>query len=157
MAISQIPVPSAVSEQLSQYLTITSLPVQWGDQDAFGHVNNVVYFRWLESARIDLLDRFPSAVRMNNTGLGPILASMHCDYRRQLHFPDVVHIGSRITRVGRSSLDVGHAIFSERLHAVAAEATSILVIFDYQANRPVRIPDALRAQFDAVCPGTTGA
>ncbi len=148
---SKIPVPASAAESLAEYLTITSLPIQWGDQDAFGHVNNVIYFRWFESARIDLLDRFSSSVRMNNQGLGPILASMHCDYRRQLHFPDVIHVGSRIIRIGRSSVDVGHSVFSEQLNAVAAEARSTLVIFDYQANRPVRIPEDLRTQFEKVC------
>lgn len=146
--ISKLPVPDTAAESLSRFITITSLPVQWGDQDAFGHVNNVVYFRWLESARIDLLDQFPSSVRMHHSGLGPILASMNCNYRRQLHFPDVIHVGSGVARVGRSSLEVAHAIFSERLNAVAAEATSVLVIFDYQANRAVRIPDDLRSQLE---------
>lgn len=146
--ISRLPVPEAAAAALADHLTVTSIPVQWGDQDAFGHVNNVVYFRWLESARIDLMAHFSSNVGMSREGLGPILASMHCDYRRQLHFPDVVHIGSRIERIGRSSVEVGHALFSEQLSAVAAEASSTLVIFDYQANRPVRIPDDLRRQFE---------
>lgn len=146
--VSRIPVTDAARGALSEYLTITSLPVQWGDQDAFGHVNNVVYFRWFESARIDLLDQFPSSVSMSGKSLGPILASMHCDYLRQLHFADTVHIGSRIGKIGRSSVEVQHAVFSEQGNQLAARATSVLVIFDYDNNRPTRIPDDLRQQFE---------
>ncbi len=141
--------PDSVRTALAGYRTITTLPVQWGDQDAFGHVNNVVYFRWFESARIDLLSVFPSSVTMSGTGLGPILASMKCDYRRQLRFPDTVYIGSKITRIGRSSADIGHAIFSLQQEQTVAEASSVFVIFDYSAQRVTRIPEDLRALFEA--------
>ena len=136
--------PTVVTEALSDCRTITSLPIQWGDMDAFGHVNNVVYIRWFESARIDLLDTLKSTVTMTPGGIGPILASIKCDYKKQLHFPDTVHIGSRVGKTGRSSMKVEHTVFSERLNSVAAYGTSALVVFDYQANRPVRIPDELR-------------
>ena len=143
------PLPEVVRSALAKYRTITSLPVQWGDQDAFGHVNNVIYFRWFESARIDLLNVFESSVTMSGSGLGPILASIQCDYRRQLHFPDTVSIGSRITRVGRSSADIGHAIVSQRHGHVVAEGSSVIVIYDYSAKRVTRIPDDLRILFEA--------
>ncbi len=89
----RVDLSASVTDALKDYQTITSLPVQWGDMDAFGHVNNVVYIRWLESARIDLLDSLQSEVTMASGGIGPILASIHCDYKRQLHYPDTVHIG----------------------------------------------------------------
>ncbi|APZ94223.1 acyl-CoA thioesterase [Fuerstiella marisgermanici] len=140
--------PPGVSEALREYRTITTIPVQWGDMDAFGHVNNVVYIRWLESARVDLLDSVTSEVTMATGGIGPILASVHCDYKRQLHFPDTVHIGSRTERIGRTSVDVEHAVFSQNQQAVVAFGKSVLVVFDYAANRPVRIPESLRAGFE---------
>ncbi len=144
----QPPVPETVRTALVGYSSITVLPVQWGDQDAFGHVNNVVYFRWFESARIDLLNLFPSSVTMSGSGLGPILASIKCDYRRQLRFPDTVYIGSRMTRVGRSSADIGHAVISHSQDQVVAEGSSVIVIFDYTTQRVTRIPDDLRSLFE---------
>lgn len=143
------PLPESVRSALEGFRTITTLPVQWGDQDAFGHVSNVIYFRWFESARIDLLDAFRSAVTMSGSGLGPILASITCDYRRQLHFPDTVSVGSRITRVGRSSADIGHSMFSHQQGQVVAEGSSVIVIYDYTAKRVTRIPDDLRLLFEA--------
>ena len=142
-------VPDDVRAKLAEYRTITCLPVQWGDQDAFGHVNNVVYFRWFESARIDLLNACPSQVSMSGSGLGPILASIKCDYKRQLRFPDTVYVGSRISRVGRSSADISHAIFSREQGLIVAEGVSVIVVFDYTAQRVTRIPDDLRLQFEA--------
>lgn len=135
-----------IPECLASYRTHSKIPVQWGDMDAFGHVNNVVYIRWFETARIDLLDTFVSSVTMAAGGIGPILASIHCDYRKQLHYPDDVLVGSRCGRLGRTSIDVEHAIYSVSQQQVVATGTSVLVIFDYDANRPVRIPDDLRIQ-----------
>lgn len=147
-------VPEDIRARLAGYQTITCLPVQWGDQDAFGHVNNVIYFRWFESARIDLLNDCHSAVTMSGTGLGPILASVKCDYRRQLRFPDTVFIGSKITRSGRSSADITHVIVSREQGEIVAEGVSVIVVFDYDAQRVTRIPDDLRQQFEASIQGT---
>ena len=141
--------PSNVTDALRDFRTITSLPVQWGDMDAFGHVNNVVYIRWFESGRIDLLDSYENQVTMAKGGVGPILVSIKCDYKKQLHFPDTIHIGSRVGTIGRTSMDVEHAVFSERLGVIAATGHSTLVVFDYDANRPVRIPDDLRQTLTA--------
>lgn len=149
MTVRAASVPLIVRNALGGFHTVTRLPVQWGDQDAFGHVNNVVYFRWLESARIDLLQACPSSVTMSAAGLGPILASIHCDYRRQLRFPDTVWIGSRVARVGRSSVDLEHVVVSESQGGmVVASGKCVIVVFDYTNQRVSRIPDDLRVAFE---------
>lgn len=140
--------PEHVTTHLAGFHTITTLPVQWGDQDAFGHVNNVVYFRWLETARIDLLNACPSGVSMSGAGLGPILASIQCDYRRQIRFPDTISIGSRVTRIGRSSVDLGHLIVSHQQGVPVAEGRCVIVVFDYDHQRVTRIPEDLRLSFE---------
>jgi len=127
-----------------------TLPIQWGDQDAFGHVNNTVYLRWFESARIAYGSRIDLAESGEGRKIGPILAAIACNYRRQLKFPDTVHIGARITRIGRSSLTMEHRILSERLGAVAAEGDSTLVTFDYAAQKSVSLPAAVRTRIEQV-------
>jgi len=141
-------IPAEVRAKLTGHRTITTLPVQWGDQDGFGHVNNVVYFRWFESSRVDFLGDFHTPITMKGTGLGPILASINCVFRRQLKFPDTVYIGSKIARVGRSSADIAHAVVSREQGEIVAEGVSVIVIFDYAAQRATRIPDDLRQQFE---------
>jgi acyl-CoA thioester hydrolase len=123
---------------------LVTLPVQWGDQDAFGHVNNTVYFRWYESARIAYGRRTGMNVWKETQNVGPILASITCDFRRQVTFPDTIHVGARVTRMGRSSMTMEHILVSEAAGAVAAEGTSAVVIFDYNAGQSYPIPDEIR-------------
>ena len=68
----------------TDYRIVITLPVQWGDQDLFGHVNNTVYFRWFETARVDYLNRIGLARLHGDEEHGPILAHIACNYRRQL-------------------------------------------------------------------------
>jgi acyl-CoA thioester hydrolase len=132
----------SIPQPLSDYRVAITLPVQWGDMDAMRHVNNVVFFRWFESARVAYLDRV--AFESSSQQLGPILASVKCDYRRQLNFPDEVTIAASVTRMGRTSLSMTHAVFSRQQQAIVAEGDSTIVVFDYQANKPHPIPAVLR-------------
>ncbi len=136
--------PDQPKNALGDYPVVISWPVQWGDQDLFGHVNNTVYFRWYESARIAYLDRIGVSEMMNRERVGPILAAIGCNYRRQLNYPDTVEIGSRITRIGRSSATMAHAIWSRQQRAVVADGESTIVVFDYASQRPVPVPDSIR-------------
>jgi acyl-CoA thioester hydrolase len=129
---------------LAKYPVVIEWPVQWGDQDALGHVNNTVYFRWCESARVAYLQWLGLADWLHPTELGPILAQISCNYKRQLHFPDVVEVGARITRLGRTSLTMDHAIVSRSQNAIVAESTSVIVVFNYLAQRPAPIPEDVR-------------
>jgi acyl-CoA thioester hydrolase len=127
-----------------------SLPIQWGDQDAFGHVNNTIYLRWFESARISYGRQIDLGDLEEGKKIGPILAAISCQYRRQLTFPDTVHVGARITRIGRSSITMEHRVLSESLRAIAADGDSILVTFDYAAQKSIALPAAVRARIEAL-------
>jgi acyl-CoA thioester hydrolase len=135
--------------ELAAHPTVITLPVQWGDQDAFGHVNNVIYFRWMESARIEYFRRGISHL-MSNQGVGPILASIQCDFRRQLTYPDTLQVAASIRSIGRTSLQMAHLIYSTQQQAVAAEGHSVIVMFDYAAQRPTPVPDSIRQKIDAL-------
>lgn len=131
------------------YRVWLELPVLWGDMDAFGHVNNTIYFRWFESARVEYLHRI-ALESDRHSKFGPILASVKCDFRRQVSFPDTIMIGARITRLGRTSMSMTHAIVSRSQNAVVAEGDSTIVVFDYAANRPLPIPADLRSAIEAL-------
>lgn len=139
-----------MTDLLANYPVVLDWPVQWGDQDAFGHVNNTVYFRWCESARIAWLQKLGLGSWMQPTTLGPILAHIDCNYKRQLHFPDTVRIGTRITRLGKTSLTMEHAIVSLSQNTIVAESTSVIVVFNYQTQRPAAIPHEVRAAIEAL-------
>ncbi|MBM4001140.1 MAG: acyl-CoA thioesterase [Planctomycetes bacterium] len=131
------------------YHSVIRLPVQWGDQDAFGHVNNTVSIRWFESSRIAYFEHSGINPLLAAAGLGPILAAVRCDYRRQVRYPDTSWIGAKITKLGNTSLTMAHAVWSERQDAVSAEGDSVIVMFDYAANAPRSIPDDVRAAIRA--------
>ena len=133
-----------------EFAITIELPVLWGDQDAFGHVNNTVPIRWFESARIAYFERTGMGALMQATGVGPILAAVNCNYHLQLHYPDTVQIGARISRLGRTSFSMEHAVYSASQQAVAADGSSTIVVLDYTTNRPQRIFDDLRAAVERV-------
>jgi acyl-CoA thioester hydrolase len=135
---------SIIDDLLAAYPVVTSYPVQWGDQDAFGHVNNTIYLRWTESARIDYMSRIALWKGDGPLITGPILASMTCNYKIPLTYPDTVHTGSRVTRFGNSSFQMSHRIVSVNHSAVAAEVDCTLVYYDYTVARPARVPDEIR-------------
>jgi acyl-CoA thioester hydrolase len=140
----------AKGDPLAEFPVVIEVPVWWGDMDAFQHVNNTVFLRWFESARIAYTTRLGLPELYRTRKIGPILASVTCHFRRQVQFPDTVRVGARIERIGRTSLTMTHAVASQALGAVAAEGTSAIVVFDYRAGRPFPVPDDLRASIEAL-------
>ena len=126
------------------------IPVAWGDMDAFGHVNNVVYLRWFESARIAWFERVGISDRRDG-GIGPILASTHCQYLRPLAYPDTILAEATVTRLGRSSFDMAHRIVRKATGEVAAQGGGVLVMFDYASGKSAPIDAALRERMLPFC------
>jgi acyl-CoA thioester hydrolase len=130
------------------YPLVLVIPVLWGDHDEFGHVNNLVYLRWCETARVEYLRRIGMWPKLPPEKVGPILASVSCDYRFPLTYPDTVHVGARVTRIGRSSMRMEHEIFSEQAGRVAAEVSSALVMLDYPEGRATPVTDEERRRIE---------
>ncbi|HVX60465.1 MAG TPA: thioesterase family protein [Pirellulales bacterium] len=137
-------------DPLAHFPAVIALPVQWGDQDAFLHVNNTVYLRWCESARIAYLDNVGLSDLMEREKIGPILAAITCNYRRPVTYPDTVRCGARISRLGRSSLTMEHRIYSEGQDCLVADAQSTLVVFDYNRQVSQPIPDDIRRKIEEI-------
>ena len=133
-----------MDDLLAGFPVSIEVPVQWGDQDAFRHVNNTVYIRWFESSRVAYTRKAGLWEFFESDNVGPILASTHCDYRRPLTYPDSVRIGSRIIRIGRTSLTMEHRVVGLATNAVAAEGTAVLVLYDYNKAGTCPIPDRIR-------------
>jgi acyl-CoA thioester hydrolase len=131
-------------ESLIGYPVVVTFPLLWGDQDAFGHVNNVVYLRWCETARVEYLVRIGLWPSLPPEGIGPILASISCDYKRPLTFPDTVYVGARVTRIGNRSFQMQHRVVSQALDTVAAEVDSTIMVLDYARNKTVSVSERCR-------------
>ena len=129
---------------LEQFPVIISLPLQWGDQDSLGHVNNTIYFRWAETARIDYLTRAGAWDGSAIAEAGPILAAISCEYRFPLTYPDTIRVGASITALGNSSFKMEHRIVSAGRGIVAAELASTLVWINYSTGKAITLPAELR-------------
>jgi acyl-CoA thioester hydrolase len=129
---------------LAAFPILTEITVLWGDQDAFNHVNNVAYLRWCETARVEYFSRIGICPQSPPQGIGPILASQTCHYRRPLNHPDTVVVGTRVTAIGNSSFRMEHSIVSRAKGELAAESHSTIVTVDYATGKSVRVPEDVR-------------
>lgn len=145
-----MPHPTNIAEPLADWPIVILLPVEWGNHDALQHVNNIIYFRWCESARIEYLEKIGLWGMIQRDRVGPILAHIGCNYRSPVTYPDQVQIGARITRLGRTSFTMEHLIYSEAQQKVAADATSACVVFDYSKQTPIPIPADMRRQIEQI-------
>lgn len=135
-------------ERLSRYPVIVRLPVQWGEMDAYGHVNNTVMFRYFESARIAYLERCGFTESYERDRIGAILHSTHCRFRLPLFYPDTVVVGARAQGVEDDRFTMGYLAISESQAGVAAEGTGVIVSYDYVNRHVTPIPDSVRRRID---------
>jgi len=133
----------------SPFVVSIEIPVAWGEQDAFGHLNNVVYFRFFESVRMHYLDRIGVLRSHNEQGLGVILASTTCDFKKPVEWPSQLTVRCGCTAVGNTSFTMAYEITDEQ-GAIVATGTSVQVMFDYKEQAKARIPDAIRAAIASV-------
>ena len=133
-----------MSDLLSRYPVIYETDVVWGDMDAFQHVNNVVYFRYFESARVHYFERTGLLEMMQTEGIGPIVHSQNCRYRYPLTYPDHVRVGVRIPSLGEDRFTMQYRLVSDRQQVVAAEGEVLVVVFDYRRQRKAPVPETLQ-------------
>ena len=130
--------------QLDEFPAVVRIPVQWGEMDAYDHVNNVVFFRHFESARIEYLEACGFVASYEEDRVGAILHSTDCRFRRPLRYPDTVLVGARAESVGEDRFVMGYRTVSLGQDAIAAEGTGTVVSYDYEAGTRTAIPETVR-------------
>lgn len=134
---------------LEGFPIIVSIDVAWGDMDSFAHVNNVVYFRYFEHARVEYVTRVGWFDLMKATGLGPIVSSTQARYRKPLTYPDRIEVGARIITMEADRVTFEHRLVSPRWPGeVAAEGQAVVVSFDYRQGKKAPLPEELRQRID---------
>ena len=120
------------------------MAIRWGDMDAMGHVNNTIYFRYLEIARLDWLYR--AGGPPDPAGCGPVIVNAVCNFIRQLEFPGDILARHYVTNPGRSSFDTYITLArADDPSVVYAEGGSKTVWTDFKAQKSAPMPDWLRA------------
>ncbi len=120
-----------------------SVPVAWGEQDAFGHLNNVVYFRYFENVRMHLLEAAGILRSHADAAIGVLLATTTCDFLRPVVWPDTLEVRTGCTHVGNTSFTLSYTITDDQQRVVAT-GTSVQVMFDYGKGHKVTIPPGIR-------------
>jgi acyl-CoA thioester hydrolase len=133
---------------LAQFPVVVAFDVAWGDMDAYAHVNNVVYFRYFENARIPYLDRVGWLRSREETGLGPIIASTSARYRKPVSYPDRLAVGVRTADLQADRVTLEYRLVSAKWGAVAADGRAVVVSYDYRTAAKCPIPAAVRAAID---------
>jgi acyl-CoA thioester hydrolase len=131
-------------ELLAGFPVVTETPVAWSDMDVFRHVNNTVYFRWFEIARVAYLERVRFLGENEQGGTSAIIHSTQCRYRRPVVYPDRVHTGARTVEVGPDRFVMEYRVVSEAQRAIAAEGSAMVVSYDYLAGRKAPLPETVR-------------
>lgn len=133
-----------------RYPVRLTLQVAWGEMDAFGHVNNAVYLRWFESARITYFREVGVAVAASDGGLlRPILARATVDFRKPITWPDEVTVEAGVARFGNTSFTMLYRAHS-RAQGLSAEGEAVVVLLDPSTGQKAPVPQALRAAVDAL-------
>lgn len=125
------------------------IEVRWGDMDAMGHVNNSIYFRYCESARIALLRSLNITGRAEGSQQGPTLVTTSCDFKREVKYPATLDVGVRVEALTRRSFAMQYAMFFAGTDDLAAVARSVNAWVDYAEMRAVELPEKLRAALAA--------
>ena len=113
-------------DELSHYPIIHHQPIHWGEMDAFNHLNNVVYYRYAESARIGYLQ----ALGMFDGSMVTVLAQSSCQYLRPVTYPDTLLLGVRCQRLGTTSIVIEYRYYSTAQAAIIATADAVIVRLD---------------------------
>ena len=143
--------PPEVAALLAAFPVVVDLPVAWGEMDAMGHVNGVVFVRYFETSRFTYFARLgPALEGMGTAERGWILASLTCRYRAPVTFPDTVSVGTRVKAVGADRYLMEHRVVSHHLRTVAAEGDVLIVAYDYRAGAKTPLTESDRAAIKAI-------
>jgi len=117
------------------------IAIRWGDMDAMGHVNNTVYFRYMEQARIGWFEALvPEAQAWKTTGI--VIVNASCNFRRPINYPGTLEVKVFVGAPGGSSVPTFYELSIEG--AIYADGAATVVFIDMQQQKPVRIPEAIR-------------
>jgi len=130
---------------LASFPVVIELPVQWGEMDAYGHVNNAVLFRYFESARMAYFQRCGFVDSYERERVGAILHSTSCRFRRPLVCPDTALVGTRVSDTAEDRFTMEYRVVSRAQNDTAAEGSAVIVSYDYRGNRKTALPAGVRA------------
>lgn len=134
-------------EAQKKLIHTTTMPIRWGDMDAYGHVNNTVYFRYMEQARVEWIEALRVQVRPG--GEGPVIINASCTFLRPMTYPGAVEVRTFSGQLGRSSIETYVEMRLVGDDTLYAEGAAKVVWMDTQTGKSVPMPAHVRAALEA--------
>ena len=136
-----------MAENLGNWPVSIEITVQWGDMDALKHVNNTVFLTWMETARMAYFDECGMMDTFETEKIGPILAAIKADFLAPVIYPDTIVVQTTISKMGRSSFEMGYKIMSSANGGeLVATGSATGVMCDYSTGSSTPISENLRAR-----------
>lgn len=132
---------------LNGFPVITEIPVAWGEMDALQHVNNVVYFRYFETARIDYFKQIALMEQIALTQIGPVVSETSCRYKIPVTFPDTLLVGAKITDLQEDRFTMKYQVVSTKLNKVTTLGSATVVMFNFKNQTKARLSPEI---FDSI-------
>jgi acyl-CoA thioester hydrolase len=139
----------AAPPKRSDYRHFHSIATRWMDNDAYGHVNNVVYYSYFDTVVNEYLIRAEVLDIERGEVIG-LVVETQCRYFSELSFPQTVHAGLRVARIGTSSVRYEIGIFADEQDSACAQGHFVHVYVDRQTRRPTALPAPLRAVLERI-------
>jgi acyl-CoA thioester hydrolase len=138
-------------DMLSAYPIITDIVVRWGDMDSLGHVNNIIYLQYFETARIEYHEAvgIPAPTPTSEVH-GVILAAAGATFKVPVTYPDTISIGSRISAMGPDSFRMEYTAVSRKLERIVAEGDALVVLYNFVERRRSPMTPELRERIIAL-------
>lgn len=133
----------------ADYRHFQPITTRWHDNDIYGHVNNVTYYSYFDSAVNSYLIH-EGGLDIHEGGIVGFVVSSSCDYFASIAFPEPIEVGLRVGRLGNSSVQYEVAIFKAGEEQACAAGTFVHVFVDRASNRPTPIPERLRSALGAL-------
>lgn len=124
------------------FLQEIELPTRWGDQDQYGHVNNTIFFRYIEEARVRWFKSL--GFNVDGTGVGPILLKTGATFHKELNYPTTIKIRSYALTPGNSSLPMLHEIVDAVTNELYCTIDALVVWFDHTARKSIPLDEKIR-------------
>jgi acyl-CoA thioester hydrolase len=136
-------------EPRSAYRAFHAITTRWEDNDVYGHVNNVVYYSWFDTAvNAHLIGR--GALDIHRGDVIGLVVETQCNYFAPVEFPQRVEAGIRVAHLGRSSVRYEVGVFVEGLEQTTAKGHFVHVYVDRAGRRPAELPAKLRQVLEAL-------
>ena len=136
-------------ETRDRYRRFLTIPTRWMDNDVYGHVNNVVYYSYFDTVVNGYLIS-SGALDIEKSPVIGLVVETQCRYFKPITFPDAVHAGVRVARLGNSSVRYEVGIFRNDEETAAAQGHFVHVYVDRESRRPAALPTEMRAALERV-------